>query len=91
MGGGALGGMFNALVVPVLFQVPVEYPLLIIVACLLRPAIQSAPGRHLHAVAGDLLCTAAFAACIILVLTALPFAWPEGPTWVFRLGAGTMA
>jgi hypothetical protein len=36
--GGALGGVFNALVAPVLFNAVVEYPLVVVLACLLRPA-----------------------------------------------------
>ncbi len=35
--GGVLGGLFNALVAPLLFSSLVEYPLMLIVACLLRP------------------------------------------------------
>jgi SAM-dependent methyltransferase len=37
--GGVLGGMFNALVAPVLFNSVVEYPLMIAVACMLRPQV----------------------------------------------------
>ncbi len=36
--GGALGGVFNALVAPMLFSGPWEYPLLLIAACAMRPA-----------------------------------------------------
>src|SRR4030095_9482174 len=35
--GGALGGLFNALAAPVLFRDVIEYPLMIVFACLLRP------------------------------------------------------
>ena len=35
--GGALGGLFNALLAPVLFPLPLEYPVLLVAACLLRP------------------------------------------------------
>ena len=35
--GGALGGLFNALVAPILFRDVIEYPLMIVLACLLRP------------------------------------------------------
>ncbi len=35
--GGVLGGLFNALVAPLLFQSVVEYPLVLVLACLLRP------------------------------------------------------
>ena len=37
--GGVLGGMFNTLVAPVLFDSVLEYPLMIAVACLLRPQV----------------------------------------------------
>src|SRR5437867_671585 len=37
--GGVLGGVFNALVAPNVFRTIVEYPLAIILACLLRPAL----------------------------------------------------
>jgi hypothetical protein len=36
--GGVLGGMFNALLAPLLFSAPAEYPLVLVLACLLRPA-----------------------------------------------------
>lgn len=35
--GGALGGIFNAVVAPLVFNSVVEYPLAIVAACLLRP------------------------------------------------------
>ena len=37
--GGALGGVFNALLAPVIFDDVIEYPLVLIAACLLRPGI----------------------------------------------------
>lgn len=36
--GGMLGGLFNALLAPVLFNSLIEYPLIMAAACLLRPA-----------------------------------------------------
>lgn len=36
--GGVLGGVFNALLAPVVFTQPIEYPLILALACLLRPA-----------------------------------------------------
>jgi hypothetical protein len=39
--GGVLGGMFNTLVVPQVFNSLVEYPLMIVIACLLRPSLDS--------------------------------------------------
>jgi hypothetical protein len=45
--GGMLGGLFNALVAPVLFTGIVEYPLVLVVACLTRSAAQSSvPSRR---------------------------------------------
>jgi hypothetical protein len=35
--GGVLGGTFNALLAPLLFSVPIEYPLVLVLACFLRP------------------------------------------------------
>jgi len=35
--GGVLGGIFNALVAPMVFSTPFEYPAAIILACLIRP------------------------------------------------------
>jgi spermidine synthase len=37
--GGTLGGVFSALVAPVLFDTVLEYPLTIVIACLLRPTL----------------------------------------------------
>src|SRR5207249_5540788 len=36
--GGVLGGLFTALLAPMLFSSVVEYPLLMVLTCLLRPA-----------------------------------------------------
>lgn len=35
--GGALGGLFNALVAPLLFEIPLEYPMALVAASLLKP------------------------------------------------------
>jgi hypothetical protein len=45
--GGALGGLFNALVAPLIFNTVVEYPLVIILASYLRPAFRRERGRLL--------------------------------------------
>jgi len=45
--GGVLGGIFNALVAPVLFTGVIEYPLAILLSCLLLPAARdAATGDH---------------------------------------------
>ena len=43
--GGVLGGAFNALLAPNLFRTVLEYPLAIVFACLLRPALETAEVR----------------------------------------------
>jgi hypothetical protein len=45
--GGALGGLFNALVAPLLFNNVVEYPLVILLASYLRPAFTRERGKLL--------------------------------------------
>jgi hypothetical protein len=40
--GGVLGGAFNALLAPLLFPIVIEYPLVLIVACMLRPRLPTA-------------------------------------------------
>ncbi len=47
--GGAVGGIFNVLVAPFVFRTEAEYPLGLVLACLLRPAIapSSSDGRPL--------------------------------------------
>jgi spermidine synthase len=51
--GGALGGLFNAVVAPLVFDSVAEYPLVIVLACLLRPAFRKRalrlPGLRLAA------------------------------------------
>jgi hypothetical protein len=44
--GGALGGVFNALVAPLLFDSILEYPLAIVLALLLRPRADSVDARR---------------------------------------------
>jgi hypothetical protein len=38
--GGVLGGLFNALIAPVIFSSLVEYPLMMVLACLLLPSLE---------------------------------------------------
>jgi len=53
--GGAAGGAFNALVAPLLFTNPIEYPLILVAACLLRRPPRDAPAGALPATGRDLL------------------------------------
>ena len=39
--GGVLGGLFNAVVAPLIFTTVMEYPLVLVLACLLRPSLGS--------------------------------------------------
>jgi hypothetical protein len=43
--GGVVGGIFNALVAPEIFTSPAEYPIGLVLACLLRPAPDDAHSR----------------------------------------------
>jgi spermidine synthase len=52
--GGVLGGIFNALLAPILFSSVIEYPLVIVVACLLRPSL-SPEGQKSHERRWDIL------------------------------------
>ncbi|MGH7775255.1 MAG: spermidine synthase [Candidatus Binatia bacterium] len=45
--GGVLGGLFNALVAPLMFKTVAEYPLAMVAACLLRPSAGSEEQRPL--------------------------------------------
>src|SRR5262249_44118771 len=44
--GGVLGGLFNALVAPLIFPAVVEYPLILVLACILRPGFEYPPERR---------------------------------------------
>jgi hypothetical protein len=71
--GGVLGGVFNALIAPALFNSVLEYPLTILIACAVRPrAVDSARSSSLR---WDLILITA--ACAILVWTRL--AAPDRP------------
>jgi hypothetical protein len=78
--GGVLGGVFNALVAPLLFSDVREYPLVLLVACLLRPGV-AARGRGLWWIL-DLGAPAALAVAALSVplvenmgMAAFPPAW----------------
>lgn len=43
--GGVLGGVFNALLAPLMFRSVIEYPLVILLACLLLPATREIPNK----------------------------------------------
>ncbi len=83
--GGFLGGVFNAVCAPLLFSWVLEYPLMIVAVCLLRPGSWDRWPR-------DLLAGAGFAAGFVLLaqLARQPFAeaWPLAPLgFALALGA----
>lgn len=70
--GGALGGVFNVLVAPHVFDSVVEYPLMLVLGCALRPAAPAAEGggagaRLRRRVLDVALPLALFAAVLLLV------------------------
>ncbi len=69
--GGVLGGLFNALVAPVIFQSAVEYPIALVAACALCPRAELIAGRSLWS---------RRALDVILPIAALVLAWgmPRG-------------
>ncbi len=64
--GGALGGMFNALLAPLVFARVIEYPLALVVASALRPGPLPSI-RQWRAAAADILLPALMLALILLV------------------------
>ncbi len=68
--GGALGGVLNALIAPLLFSFVAEYPVALVLACLLRPW----KGEGRWARRSDLLAGALLAGLTIAALQALPTA-----------------
>ncbi len=46
--GGVVGGMFNALAAPVIFRSVAEYPIVLVVACLLLPAFETGARSIVH-------------------------------------------
>jgi len=90
--GGALGGAFNALAAPLLFTAVLEYPLALVLACALRPALDGAGAgadNARRARRGDLLYPAALAVGLYVGLLALDrVGWVAG---LAALGLGGLA
>lgn len=64
--GGVLGGIFNALLAPVLFNSVMEYPLIIVAACLARPTL-SPPAAGANQRRWDVLLPLGLAALLALL------------------------
>ncbi len=68
--GGAIGGLFNAIVAPEIFATPLEYPLVIVAACFLKPF--RVPGRLTSAPIRDLVAALALGAIAVGLFLAVP-------------------
>ena len=87
--GGVLGGLFNALLAPVLFRSVLEYPLMIVIACMLRPYLaKPRPYGYLL----DILLPLGLAAALTGVIKLLPQAtlWEQGGLIVISCLGGTV-
>lgn len=72
--GGMLGGFFAALAAPMIFNAVVEYPLMVVLACLLRPFAETSEdlrGRNKRRVALDGLLPLLLFAALVLYLSSL--------------------
>jgi SAM-dependent methyltransferase len=73
--GGVLGGIFNALIAPVVFSTVLEFPLVLIFAALLRPSpgqSVSNPDEQRKETRNDLLLSSALGAFMVAVMFGLP-------------------
>jgi len=84
--GGVLGGLFNALIAPVVFTSIVEYPLALVLACLAmapwrrrggEPARRFRSGSEADAIVGDVL----VAGLLGVAAAGVPGAFPGGGRW----------
>jgi hypothetical protein len=86
--GGVLGGLFNGLIAPLVFRGVAEYPLVLVLACLLRPADPAAGPRRNAFTILDFVLPASL--CVItmgLVLVGQAF----GPRWGLEPGPASVA
>lgn len=85
--GGAAGGLFNALVAPAVFDRLVEYPLVLVLACLV-PAAVGGDVRRVRA--GDVAVPAVLFVLIALLVTGAAGAWLEVPGGLAACGLGSL-
>jgi hypothetical protein len=69
--GGVMGGIFNALIAPLLFQSVVEYPLMLVIACLVAPLGCMRQNAPTHARALDLALPVAIGALTLALVTGM--------------------
>jgi hypothetical protein len=82
--GGVLGGLFNALIAPLVFQSVVEYPLVLVLACLLRPRQEPITGVDLALPLG----LGGLTAALVLIVPALGVEpGPVSVAWMFAVPA----
>jgi hypothetical protein len=81
--GGVMGGIFNVIVAPQIFDAVLEYPIAIVLAALLRPTL--ATRRPLDRVLDIALPVALFLLIVVLMRSGFPPAkWgTRAPVWVF--------
>ncbi len=88
--GGALGGVFNALLAPAIFRSVAEYPIALAAACLLRPRWKEeasrAPSRASRLL--DLAVPLAFAGLLLFLQLLRPAPGNEGSWGVLAVRAG---
>ncbi|HEX5724754.1 MAG TPA: fused MFS/spermidine synthase [Longimicrobiaceae bacterium] len=84
--GGALGGVFNALLAPVLFPRVWEYPLMLVLACLARPWPRGRVPWRVHAWAAARALGFALALFYLLRLSLRP----AFPIWVYVIMVGAL-
>jgi hypothetical protein len=81
--GGVLGGIFNVIVAPHVFDSVVEYPIAIVLAAALRPTLAT---RGRFARVGDVVLPAALCAAIVILMRLgfPPQSWGgKAPVWAF--------
>ena len=81
--GGMLGGLFNALVAPVIFRTVIEYPIALVVACALRPRTEHGTERARSRWLDLVLPAVSFAAIVLVLRSSPPESWMKYGTWVF--------
>ncbi|RZV49135.1 MAG: class I SAM-dependent methyltransferase, partial [Pseudomonadales bacterium] len=72
--GGVLGGAFNALLAPVIFNSSLEYPIAIALACALRPVLKEGRGGR---IALDILLPLLVGAAVLVLLML-----PDASSWI---------
>jgi spermidine synthase len=88
--GGVLGGLFNALVAPLVFSTVVEYPLVLVLACALRPSGASADSSKIRGL--DVALPAAIGAFAFAMLMLFDPAESRAPlTLMLVIGIPTLA